>query len=83
MSMGISNHTFYQSYEELLNYSSLHEPYFSLLLDENGNWVDSHDVGIDGPLFFFDAADPTKLHLMILSFERHSFVGHYIIEVTA
>jgi hypothetical protein len=81
MPMGISNHSFYNSYSDLLKYSSKQEPYFAFLLDKDGNWLDSHDVGIDGPLFWLDEKDPTKLHLMILSFERHSFVGHYIIDL--
>ncbi|MCY7408768.1 MAG: hypothetical protein LH473_00715 [Chitinophagales bacterium] len=81
MPMGISNHTFYSSYSELLKFSSKQDPYFAFLLDNNGKWIDSHDVGIDGPLFWIDDQDPTKLHLMILSFERHSFVGHYIIDL--
>lgn len=83
MPMGISNHSFYQSYADLLKYSSGEEPYYAFLLDQNGNWLDSHDVGIDGPLFWIDDQDPGKLHLMVLSFERHSFVGHYIIDLPA
>jgi hypothetical protein len=81
MPMGIANHSFYQSYADLLTYSSKEEPYYALLLDEKSQWLDSHEIGIDGPLFWIDEQDPTQLHLMILSFERHSIVGHYIIQL--
>jgi len=81
MPMGISNHSFYNDYSDLLKYSSKEEPYFAALLDQNDHWVNSHEVGIDGPLFFIDDQDPSKLHLLILSFERHSFVGHYLFSI--
>jgi len=81
MPMGIANHTFYESYENCLANTTTENPYFGLMLDGKGNFLDSHDIGIDGPLFHFDADDPHKLHLWILAFERHAFVGHYIFTI--
>ena len=81
MPMGIANHSFYESYETALQNKVTNNPYYGLILDENGNWLDSHAVGIDGPLFFWDAEKKELLHIMILSFERHAFVGHYTIQI--
>lgn len=83
MPMGIANHSFYNSLGDMDKYSSKEEAYFGLLLDKDGKWLDSHDIGIDGPLLFFDDQDPTKLHILLLAFERHSFVGHYIVDLSA
>ncbi len=80
-SMGFGNHTFYESYENYLKYDSKHSTYFAVLVDENDKWLDSHYVGIDGPLLYWDINNPHLLHLWILSFERHAFVGHYLIEI--
>ena len=52
-----------------------------VLLDENGKWLDSHTIGIDGPLLHLDENDPTLLHVWLLSFERHALVGHYTIQL--
>ena len=79
MPMGIANHTFYASYAETVALPSARNPYLGLLLDGQGRFLDSHRVGIDGPLLYRDAADPTQLHLWILSFERHALVGHFVL----
>jgi hypothetical protein len=80
-SMGISNHTFYEKYEEQLKNKSTDSPYYALLLDENGKWLDSHKVGIDGPIFHFSDKNKESLNLWLLSFERHALVGHYEINI--
>lgn len=83
MPMGIANQTFYASYAATLALPSARNPYIGLLLDGQGRFLDSHRVGIDGPLLYRDAADPTQLHLWILSFERHALVGHFVLPTTA
>ncbi|SOE20847.1 hypothetical protein SAMN06298216_1327 [Spirosomataceae bacterium TFI 002] len=80
-SMGIANHTFYASYEETIAHSSSKSPYYAMLTDQYQNWLDSHKIGIDGPLMFLDKRNPKILHILILSFERHSFVGHFKISL--
>ena len=79
--MGIGNHPFYEDNlsHELLN--SRENPYLGILLDENGNWIDSHKIGIDGPLLHLDKEDPTILHVWLLSFERQALVGHYEVQL--
>ncbi len=80
-SMGFSNHPFYESYEQHLSWESNKNPYYSYLTDDKDNWLDSHKVGIDGPVMYWDKENPKKLHVWLLSFERHAFVGHYILEI--
>lgn len=81
MPMGIANHSFYTNYKDIIANPSDKNPYYGFLLDQNNNWLDSHTIGIDGPLLHFDKTNPNLLHLWILSFERHSFVGHYVINL--
>lgn len=77
MPMGIGNYSFYSNYSAIEATNQLESPYYAFLLDEHFNWLDSHEIGIDGPLLHWDQEG--KLHLWILSFERHSFVGHYLL----
>ena len=81
-SMGIGNHPFYEdciAHEELC---SKNNPYFGVLLDGENNWLDSHKIGIDGPLLHRDLNNPNLLHVWLLSFERHALVGHYILDLS-
>lgn len=81
MPMGIGNHSFYTNYAKIDTSNSLESPFYAFLLDQNNNWLDSHTIGIDGPLLHFDDENPDLLHVWILSFERHCFVGHYIVNL--
>jgi hypothetical protein len=82
MPMGIANHTFYTTYENTLKSPSKESAFYALIVDENNHFLDSHFVGIDGPLFHRDANYPNILHMWVLSFERHAFVGHYVITLS-
>ena len=77
-SMGIGNHPFYEDVRSHETLSSIDNPYFGVLLDEEGKWLDSHEIGIDGPLLHL-SEDGKTLHVWMLSFERHALVGHYSI----
>lgn len=79
--MGIGNHSFYNGYDDLGAASSAQNAFFAVLLDENGKWLDSHNIGIDGILMFRDEADLSKVHALILAFERHAFVGHFVFDM--
>lgn len=81
-SMGISNHSFYETFDFQQAHLTRDNGFYAFLLDDKNNWLDSHKVGIDGPLLHFDAQDPAKLHFWILAFERHAFVGHYVIKIS-
>ncbi|MBI2257535.1 MAG: hypothetical protein HYU67_01390 [Flavobacteriia bacterium] len=80
-SMGIGNHSFYETYSEHLKNKSLISPFYALLLDGQDKWLDSHKVGIDGPLIHFSDQDKKALHIWFLSFERHAIVGHYRMQI--
>lgn len=54
MPMGIANHSFYESYETMLQRIGTKNPYYGILTDEKHGFLDSHDIGIDGPLIYFD-----------------------------
>ena len=79
MPMGISNHSFYESYEKMVATPSKENPYYAFLFNSNNQWIDSHKVGIDGPVLHFDHQG--NLHLWVLAFERHAFVGHYVLNL--
>ena len=80
-SMGIANHSFYEDYKSHLANSTKTNPYYALITDENDKWLDSHRIGVDGPIFHFVDDGRTELHLWLLSFERHALVGHYAIQL--
>ncbi|MEM9050409.1 MAG: hypothetical protein AAGC47_00125 [Bacteroidota bacterium] len=80
-SMGFANHSFYESYAEHFRTLTESNPYYAYLTDGEGNWLDSHAIGIDGPIFHFTDSTRTELHLWLLSFERHALVGHYDFEM--
>lgn len=81
-SMGFGNHTFYETYDHHTASSLKKSTYYAYLTDGRRHWLDSHFVGIDGPLLHWDDSDPGKLHLWLLSFERHALVGHYVLDLT-
>ena len=78
-SMGFSNHTFYETYNEHQQCKTKNNPYYAYLTDGQGKWLDSHKIGIDGSLFHFSDKNRKTLNLWLLSFERHALVGHYSI----
>src|SRR5260370_23659337 len=50
MPMGIGVPPFFQTYEELEKKPPHRSPYFSVLLDADGRWIDHHSFAIDGPV---------------------------------
>lgn len=79
-SMGFGNHPFYESYAQHLAQDTRTSPYYAFLTDGDGNWLDSHAVGIDGPLLHFTDDARHGLNVWLLSFERHALVGHVVLE---
>ena len=57
MPMGISNHSFYETYQTMTSSPSNENPYYSFLFNGDNKWIDSHKVGIDGPMLHFDKED--------------------------
>ncbi|GAB4156267.1 MAG: hypothetical protein Tsb009_33170 [Planctomycetaceae bacterium] len=81
MPMGIGVPPFHQDYSALTKQPPHKSPYFSLLLDEQDRWIDHHSFGIDGPVMHRDENDPEKLHVYLLSYERHSLVAHLVVSL--
>ncbi|MGH9345285.1 MAG: hypothetical protein ACRD19_16185 [Terriglobia bacterium] len=79
MPMGIGVPPFFQSYDELERNRPDKSPYFSVLLDGRDRWINHHEVAIDGPVLHRDKFNPNLLHLYLLSYERHTLIGHYVI----
>jgi hypothetical protein len=79
MPMGIGTPPFYQAYEELQQNPPDRSPYFSLLLDEAGRWVDHHQFAIDGPVLHRDEKNPDQLHVYLLSYERQTLIAHLVL----
>lgn len=81
MPMGIGVPPFYQSYDHLESSPPYQSPYFSVLLDKQGRWIDHHRVAIDGPVIHRDLDDPRLVHLFLLSYERHTLVDHLVLQM--
>jgi hypothetical protein len=81
MPMGIGVPPFYQDYSKLQEQPPNATPYFSVLLDEHDRWIDHHHFAIDGPVMHRDATDPQLLHVYLLSYERHSLIGHWVVSI--
>ena len=74
--MGIGNHGFYEKYSFAKKNNVSSSPYYGFIIDNEGEWVDSHFFGVDGPILHLDENEPTILHFWLLSFERHAMVAH-------
>jgi hypothetical protein len=79
--MGIGVPPFFQSYKELQENPPQKSPYFCVLLDTEGRWINHHDVAVDGPVMHRDAKNPDLLHVYLLSYERHSLIGHFVVSL--
>ena len=78
--MGFGNHPFYENYEEHQSWKLSEACYYGYLINDNDEWLDSHHIGIDGPMIHWDDKIENRLHVWLLSFERHALVGHYVID---
>lgn len=81
MPMGIGIPPFYQAYEELEQNPPYKSPYFSVLPDPQNRWINHHEVAVDGVATHRDKENPNLLHLYLLSYERHSLIGHFLITI--
>ncbi|GAC1468971.1 MAG: hypothetical protein NVSMB9_12210 [Isosphaeraceae bacterium] len=82
MPMGIGVPPFFQGYDDLRKNPPDRSPYFSVFLDDDNRWINHHELAVDGPVLHRDANDPALLHVDLLSYERHSLIGHYVIATT-
>jgi hypothetical protein len=80
-SMGFGNHPFYEDYKTHHLWEVSTACYYGFLTNDKEEWLDSHQVGIDGPIIHWDDKVENRLHVWLLSFERHALVGHYVIDL--
>lgn len=45
------------------------------------HWLNHHDIAVDGPILHRDEHDPSLVHLYLLSYERHTLLGHWILSI--
>jgi len=81
MPLGIGIPPFYQSYQALEKNPPYESPYFGALLDSQNKWIDHHATSVDGTAMHLDAADPDLLHLYLLSYERHTLIAHFLVDL--
>ncbi|MDP3598906.1 MAG: hypothetical protein Q8S75_18125, partial [Nitrospirota bacterium] len=77
--MGIGNPSFVESYDALAANPPMQRTFYGFHLDAQNRWLDHHAIGVDGPLLHRDVADPSLLHLYLLSYERHAILNHIIL----
>jgi hypothetical protein len=77
MPLGIGIPPFSQSYDVLQKNPSHLSPFVSVLLDSKSQWVNHHDVGLDGTIIHRDLQNSRLLHIYLLSYERHMLIGHF------
>lgn len=74
---------FTQNYSELVANPPDENPLFSVWLDEDNQVIDyRQDIGINGIVLHRDLYDRTKLHVYIMSYERITLIGHYVLALT-
>lgn len=81
MLMGIGTPTVHQEYQTCQKEPPDKSPFFSVYLDPEDKWINHHDVAIDGSILFLDKTDPKNMHVYLVSYERHSLIAHYIINL--
>lgn len=79
MPMGIGTPPFFQGYDELEKRPPQESPFFCVQLDGDDKWINHHDLAIDGPVLHRDDKDERLLHVYLLSYERHSLIGHWVV----
>jgi uncharacterized membrane protein YdjX (TVP38/TMEM64 family) len=79
MPMGIGTPPFFQTYAELEKAPPDRSSFFSVTLDSDGRWINHHELAIDGPVMHRDEKDPNLLHVYLLSYERHTLIGHWAV----
>ena len=75
--MGIATPPLKQAYAELLATPPETLPEFSVFLDEQGGWMNHHEMAIDGAILFLDKTKPNGLHMYLVAYERHAVIAHY------
>lgn len=74
--------TFTQTYGDLQAQPPSDSPFFSVLLNRKQQVIDyRQDIGINGIVMHRDADNANRLHLYLMSYERITLIGHYIVDL--
>ena len=79
--MGIGAAPLKQNYSDLMNTPPENRSEFSVFLNDRNEWINHHDMAIDGTILFLDKKKPNLLHMYLVSYERHAVVAHYSIDL--
>ncbi|QDP73312.1 hypothetical protein FOG18_12430 [Legionella israelensis] len=79
--MGIGTAPLKQRYNDLMSLPPENRSEFSVFLNERDEWINHHDMAIDGAILFIDKDNPNLLHMYLVSYERHAVVAHYKMNV--
>ncbi|WP_133139285.1 hypothetical protein [Legionella genomosp. 1] len=79
--MGIGTAPLKQRYSDLMSTPPESRSEFSVFLNDRNEWINHHDMAIDGAILFLDKKDPDLLHIYLVSYERHAVVAHYSIKL--
>ncbi|MEM6598001.1 MAG: hypothetical protein AAF635_07510 [Cyanobacteria bacterium P01_C01_bin.69] len=73
---------FTQSYGDLQETPPAQSPFFSVFLDADNRVIDyRQDIGVNGLVMHRDVDDPDLLHLYLMSYERITLIGHYVVDL--
>lgn len=75
--MGIGTAPLKEQYVDLINNPPEKSPSFSVMVNEKEEWINHHAVAIDGSILFLDRNHPHRLHMYLVSYERHAVIAHY------
>lgn len=79
--MGIGTAPLKENYALLINNPPEKSPLFSVLVNEKDEWINHHAVAIDGSILLLDKTHSNRLHMFLVSYERHAVVAHYWMEL--
>ncbi len=73
---------FTQNYSDLVENPPASSPFFSVLLDEDDRVIDYRkDIGVNGLVMHRDLDDENLLHVYLMSYERITLIGHYVVDL--
>ncbi len=75
--MGIGTAPLEETYSHLVQHPPNKSAIFSVLLTQTNEWINHHDVAIDGAIVFLDKYNSNQLHLYLVSYERQAVISHY------
>ena len=79
--MGIGTAPLKERYVDLMKNPPETRSEFSIFVNDKGEWINHHNMAIDGSILLLDKNHPNFLHMYLVSYERHAVIAHYWIEL--